>query len=426
MHTRADRRSLRWLLPVGILVVVAAYLLTTHRSSHRRQLAATAARRSGQEQASAGGMEGMPGKGGAPAASKAAPTKPEVSNVPGRVAVQIDPARQQLIGVTTAPVKRRKLDRVVRTVGLVRVDEELLSDIYSKVPGWIERLYANETGRMVRKGQPLLTIYSPDLVSTQQEYLVALRSRDRLAKSPFPEVSRSGQTLVQAARERLSLWDIPEKEIQRLEKTGQVRKTLTLYAPSTGYITQKQAVEGVQVSPGMPLFKLAGLSRVWVDAAIYENEATLVKVGQWAQLTLDAYPGKTFKGRVKYIYPTVEAATRTLTARFEFPNPGLALKPDMYANVLVLVPTAEALSVPETAVIDTGVSTVVFLKAGAGTFIPREVTVGPRAAGYYPVLAGLQAGEEVVTSANFLIDSEAQFRAAVEAMKAGAHAGHGG
>jgi RND family efflux transporter MFP subunit len=314
----------------------------------------------------------------------------------------------------------------VRTVGLVKVDEGLLSDVYPKVSGWIEKLYANQTGKLVRQGQPLLTIYSPDLVSTQEEYLVALRSRSRLANSPFAEVRRSGDSLVAAARDRLRLWDIPEKDIKRLEQSGQVRKTLTLYAPTTGYIMEKQAVEGLQVSPGMPLYKLAGLSRVWVEAAIYENEASLIRVGQRAKMTLQARPGRTYTGQVTYIYPTVEAATRTLTARLEFPNPGLGLKPDMYADVVLAVPGAEELTVPETAVIDTGRGKFVFVKVEEGTFVPREMTVGPRGAGYYPVLSGVSAGETVVTSANFLIDSEAQFRAAAEAMKGGGHAGHGG
>lgn len=353
------------------------------------------------------------------ASASAKPESKAEAGVPGRAEVKITPERQQLIGVVTARVAPRRMEQAVRTVGVVQVDEELQSEVYSKVEGWIEKLYANQTGKMVRKGEPLLTIYSPDLVSAQEEYLVALRSRDRLAKSPFPEVQESGESLVAAARERLRLWDVGDQDVRRLEETGQVRKTLTLYSPNTGYILEKQVVAGSQVGMGMPLYKLAGLSRVWVDADIYEYEAPRVKVGQEARLTMDAHPGRALSGRVKYIYPTVETETRTLKARFEFSNPGLALKPGMFANVEILSPQGEQLAIPEMAVIDTGTRKVVFVKVDEGTLVPREVTLGNRSAGYYPVIAGLKGGEEVVSSANFLVDSESQFRAAVEAMKAG-------
>jgi len=299
------------------------------------------------------------------------------------------------------------------------------------VEGWIEKLHANETGKLVRKGEPLLTIYSPELVSTQQEYLVALRSRERVAESPFPEVRQSAESLLDAARERLRLWDISENDLQHLEKTGQVRKTLTLYAPATGYIMDKEALEGMRVMPDMILFQLADLSRVWVEANVYEFEAPVVKVGQPAKLTLQAHPGQVFAGRVSYIYPTLEEMTRTLKARLEFANPGLGLKPGMYANVEIVAQAGEELVIPEQAVVDTGTRRVVFVKQGEGTFVPREVTLGPRAVGYYPVLSGLEEGEQVVSSPNFLIDSESRFQAAIEetgtpAAGEGARAGHGG
>jgi RND family efflux transporter MFP subunit len=348
--------------------------------------------------------------------------------IEGHGVVHIDPEHQQLIGVVTTTVSRRPLDRIVRTVGTVTVDESLLSDVHTKVEGWVEELYANQTGKLVRKGEPLLTIYSPELVSTQEEYLVAVRSRQRTANSPFPEVRSSGETLVAAARERLRLWDITDEQIARLERTGQVRKTLTLHAPSTGYVMEKMVVAGMRVMPEMSLYRLADLSRVWVDVAIYEYEAPLVSIGQRAELTLQSQPGAALRGRVTYIYPTVEAMTRTLKARLEFPNPGLLLKPDMYGDVQIMVPVAEQLAIPEEAVIDTGTRKVVFVAMDEGTFVPREVTLGPRAAGYYPVLSGLEEGEKVVSGANFLIDSESRFQAAIEAMgkggAAGEHAGH--
>ncbi len=349
------------------------------------------------------------------------------SGVAGHGVVEIDPARQQLIGVVTTLVERRSLEQVVRTVGLVTVDESAVSHVHTKVDGWIETLYANETGRIVRAGEPLLTIYSPDLVSTQEEYLLALRSRDRLAQSPFPEVARSGDTLLQAARDRLRLWDIPEPDIQRLEDTGEVRRALTLYSATTGYVMEKHALEGMRVTPGMAMYTLADLSRVWVEADIYEFEAPLVQMGQAVRLTLPAQPGRVFEGTVSYIYPTVAAQTRTLTARLEFPNPRLELKPGMYVDVEIFVPVEESLVIPLEAVLDSGTRQIVFVQEGEGRFHPREVTLGSRAGGYYRVLDGLAEGERVVSSPNFLIDSESRFQAAIEAMTASPdeHAGHG-
>jgi multidrug efflux pump subunit AcrA (membrane-fusion protein) len=339
------------------------------------------------------------------------------SAVPGQGVINIEPAKQQLIGVVTTSVQRRSLDRIVRTVGRVTVDESRLSDVHTKVEGYIGKLYANKTGEIVRQGQPLLTIYSPDLVSTQQEYLVALRSRDRLAASPFPEVRKSGETLLSAARERLRLWDITDAEIRGLEESGQVRRTLTLYAPATGYIMDKMVVAGMRVMPEMALLRLADLSHIWVDAEIYEYESPTVRVGQSARLALEAHPGQVFSGRVSYIYPTVEEMTRTTKARLEFANPNLELKPGMYANVEIIAPVAEELAIPEQAVMDTGVRKVVFVKEGEGTFVPREVTLGPRSAGWYPVLSGLHEGEQVVSSPNFLLDSESRFAAPSQQMQ---------
>jgi Cu(I)/Ag(I) efflux system membrane fusion protein/cobalt-zinc-cadmium efflux system membrane fusion protein len=342
----------------------------------------------------------------------------EGGGIEGHGVVEIDPEKRQLIGVVTTVVERRPLERAVRTVGRVTVDETRLSHIHAKVEGWIETLYAEETGKLVRRGEPLLTIYSPELVSTQEEYLLAVRSRDRLADSRFPEVRRSGESLLEAARQRLRLWDISEEQIGRLEETGEVQKALTLYAPSTGYVMEKgNAIEGMRVTPGMTLYTLADLSRVWVEADIYESEAPLVEVGQAARLTLPGRGGEGCPGQVSYVYPTVEAKTRTVKARLECGNPELRLKPDMYVDVEIAVPRAEVLAIPQEAVLDSGVRKVVFVEEEEGRFAPREVTVGPRAGGYYPVLTGLQEGELVVSSPNFLIDSESRFQAAIEAMK---------
>jgi RND family efflux transporter MFP subunit len=348
------------------------------------------------------------------------------SEVSGHGVMEISTEKQQLIGVVVSSVARRPLSTAVRAVGQVVVDEQRLSDVHTKIEGWVEKLYANQTGKIVRKGQPLLTIYSPELVSTQQEMLVALRARERVKDSPFPEVRRSGDSMVAAARQRLRLWDVSEAEIARLEKTGETKKALTIYAPATGYVMEKMVVEGMRVMPEMTLYRLVDLSRVWVEADIYEYEAPIVTVGQQAKLTLAAHPGQTLSGRVTYIYPMVETMTRTLKARLEFANPGLMLKPGMYTNVVIEAPAGEALAIPEEAVLDSGTRKIVFVKEGEGTFIPREVTLGARAGGYYPVLSGLKEGELVVSSPNFLLDSESRLQAALQAARAGGeHAGHG-
>ena len=396
-------------------------------------------RRKGPGECPICGMKLVPTEPGATTAAEAKPT----SGIPGQGVIEIDPRRQQLIGVVTVPVTKRKLDRAVRTVGDVTIDESRTYEVHTKVDGWVERLYTNQTGKIVRKGQPMLTIYSPDLVSTQQEYLVALRSQQRLANSPFPEVKKSGDSLLAATRERLRLWDIPDSAIRRLETTGEVRKTLTLFAPASGYIMEKMVTEGTMVTPAMTLLKLADLSRIWVEASVYEYEMPTIQVGQRAKLTLQAHPGTAFWGRVNYIYPTVESMTRSVKARLEFANPGLTLKPGMYGDVEIMVPTADQLAIPEQAMMDTGTRKLVFVKQGEGIFVPREVTVGPRADGYYPVVSGLHEGELIVASPTFLLDSESKLRAMTEGesmagMKheakpeaakpaaGGAHAGHGG
>jgi len=363
------------------------------------------------------------------------------STVEGLAVVKITPEKQQLIGVRTERVKYLTLDKTIRTVGMVEVDETKLTDVNTKIDGWIEELYVDYTGQLVKKGQPLLAIYSPELVATQEEYLLALRARKQLQDSPFPDIARSGDSLVEAARRRLELWDIPASEIKAIERSGEPIKTLLLFAPFTGYVMERRATEGMYVRAGMPLYRLADLSTVWVQADIYEYELPLVKVGQHARLTVNAYPGRTFPGRVTYVYPTVEGRTRTVKVRFEFLNPQELLKPGLYANVEIRVPLGRELAVPAEAVLDSGLRQIVFVAQGEGYFEPREVKLGSRAGDYYLVLSGLEEGEEVVSSGNFLIDAESRLKAAISGMgapseqevpsgeggeaAAGGHAGHG-
>ena len=327
--------------------------------------------------------------------------------------VQISPERQQLIGVRIGTVEKRLLQKVIRTNGRVEFDEKRLTTISPKIGGWIEDLYVDFTGAPVKKGAPLLTLYSPELVSTQEEYLAALRARQELAASPYPEVAASGNALVESARRRLRLWDISEEQIRVLEQTGQVRKSLTLYSPYGGIVLEKMAFRGMRVEPGMALYKLADLSVVWLIADIYEYELPLIRLGQQASINLSYLPGEAFTGKAVFIYPYLDAQTRTARVRFEFANPHGTLKPEMYAGVEIAIRLGDKVTVPEGAIIDTGIRKVAIVDKGAGYFEPREVKLGTKAGDYYEVLDGLKVGERVVTSANFLIDSESKLKEAI-------------
>jgi Cu(I)/Ag(I) efflux system membrane fusion protein len=329
--------------------------------------------------------------------------------------VQISSERQQLIGVKIGTVEMKPLEKVIRTLGRVDYDEKRIVTVSPKIGGWIEDLFIDFTGRYVRQGEPLLTLYSPELVSTQEEYLLALQARKSLSKSPFPEVASSGESLAEAAKRRLKLWDISDDQIRALEESGQARKTLTLYSPFTGFVLEKSAFKGMSVMPGMALYKLADLSAVWLYADIYEYELPFIRLGQQASIQLTYLPGETFTGRVIYIYPSLNPETRTAKVRFEIPNLQDKLKPEMYANVEIKVRLGQRLVVPVGAIIDTGIRQLAILDKGNGYFEPREVKA-ERVDEYYEIMKGLKAGDRVVTSANFLVDSESNLKAAVSGM----------
>ncbi len=332
--------------------------------------------------------------------------------------IQIDPVTTQNMGIRTEAVSRRNLTRSIRTVGLVTYDEPRQFSVNSKIDGWVERLIVNQEGQPVKKGQPLLELYSPELVAAQQEYLLALQNSRKLAQSPFPEIAESAKRLLDASKTRLKFWDISAKQIEALEQTGQVRKTLTLYSPQSGVVTMKKVVEGMRVMAGEELLQISDLSRVWVNADIYEFELPWVKVGQSAKVELPFAPGKSLEGKITYIYPYLQNETRTVKARIEFPNPGLELKPDMFANVLIeTAPVADALAVPEHAVLKSGKGQTVFVALGEGKFEPRSIQIGvTNEEGYVQILNGLKEGERVVTSAQFMLDSESKLREAIQKM----------
>ncbi len=332
--------------------------------------------------------------------------------------IVIDPVTAQNMGIRTAPVERRDLSRTLRTVGLVTYEESRQYSVNSKIDGWIERLHVNQTGQLVRKGQPLLEIYSPELVAAQQEYLLALDNGRRLAASPIPEIASSAQRLLDAARTRLTYWDISPSQVSELESTRQVRKTLTLYSPYGGVVTEKKAFEGMRIMGGEELLQISDLSRVWVNADIYQYELPWVKVGQMAVVELPFGVDKVIEGRLTYLYPYLENETRTVKARIELANPGLALKPDMYANVRIETQAVkDVLVIPGHAVLNSGKGQTVFVARGEGRFEPRAVKTGvSNEEGFVQILGGLFEGEQVVTSAQFMLDSESKLREAIQKM----------
>ena len=330
--------------------------------------------------------------------------------------VQISPERQQLIGVKIGTVEMKSLEKVIRTVGRFDYDEQRIGTVSPKIGGWIEDLYVDFTGKFVNQGEPLLTIYSPELVSTQEEYLLALRAKKDLAKSPFGEVALSGDSLAESARRRLKLWDISDDQIKALEETGQPKKTLTLYSPFSGFVLEKVAYKGMSVMPGMALFKLADLSVIWLYADIYEYELPFIRLGQQASVHVTYIPGEVFTGKIIYIYPSLNPETRTAKVRLELPNSHGKFKPEMYANVEIKVHLGQRLTVPEGAIIDTGVRQMAIIDKGDGYFEPREVNVGGKVDDDYEVIKGLKPGDRVVTSANFLIDSESKLKEALGGM----------
>jgi Cu(I)/Ag(I) efflux system membrane fusion protein len=320
-----------------------------------------------------------------------------------------------MIGVTSAPVEQTVLKKMIRAVARVDFDERRLADVTLKIGGWVQDLFVDYTGKTVHKGEPLLTLYSPDLVTSQEEYLLALRTRDQLADSTVPEAVTSSQRLVEAAR-RLLLWDLTPQQIKALEERGTPQTYLTLYAPTSGTVVEKMVVKGMHVEPGMKLYRIADLSAVWLYADIYEYEVSLVREGQGATISLSYYPGETFTGKITYIYPYLDTQTRTNKVRLEFANSHGKLKPGMYANSEIEINLGTLLTVPESAVLQSGLRQLVFVDQGEGIFAPREVKLGVKADSRFAVLAGLREGEQVVTSGNFLLDSESKLQSATSMM----------
>jgi len=326
--------------------------------------------------------------------------------------IQLTPQRMQSIGVRFGTVAYKNVSDEIRVTGNVDADETRISSIQVRFPGWIRKVYVDATYRYVRKGEPLFTIYSPDLVATQQEYLLARQNQQQLKGSSVAGVSTGAASLANAAKERLAQWEVPQEEISKLESTGKVITDLTFNAPASGYITEKNVLPNMYVQPDTKLYTVADLSTVWVNAQVFQPDIGKIKPGDAAQITVDAYPGKTFSGRVDQILPQVDASTRTVRVRLVLANPQLKLKPGMYVNVVLKVPLGRQLVVPASAVLQSGTKQVVFVNRGDGNLEPRQVMTGARVGDEFIVTKGMKPGESIVTSANFLIDSESQLQAA--------------
>lgn len=343
-------------------------------------------------------------------------------------AVRISPEKIQKIGVKIEEVKRRNLKRTIRTVGKVDHDETKVFNINAKVGGWVEKLYVNRTDLMVHPGEKLLELYSPELVSTQEEYLLAIKARKRVKDSPSEEVRKGADSLVEAAKKRLKYWDIGDEEISRLEGEGRMTRTMAILAPAHGIVTEKMINEGQKIEAGEMLFKIIDHSQVWVYGEVYEYEMPFIKFGQIARITPSYTPTEEYIAPISHIYThfgsirheaeNMMEESRTAKIRFELPNPEHKLKLGMYVNVELAVDVAKnAIAVPDSALIDTGVRQVVIVDKGGGRFEPRDVKVGAQGDEYYHIISGVKEGEKVVTSANFLIDSESSFKAALAGMR---------
>jgi Cu(I)/Ag(I) efflux system membrane fusion protein len=326
--------------------------------------------------------------------------------------VRLSADKIQMLGVKTEVVAVRDLTRTVRAVGTLQVDERQLHAIAPRFEGWIERLHVDTTGQPVARGQALMEVYSPDLVTAQQEYLIAWRGMESV-KNGMPDVQASMRQLTAGALERLRNWDISEEEVRQLQKEGRARQTITLRSPVSGVVMEKPALKGMRFMPGETLYRISNLSSLWLLADVFEQDLALVRPGQATRITVNAYPGQVFDGKVAFVYPTLTAETRTTKVRIELANRDGRLKPAMYASVELLAGGKKALAVPDSAVLDSGTRRIVLVQRGEGQFEPRPVKLGARADGYVEVLEGAKAGESVVTSANFLIDSESNLRAAL-------------
>lgn len=399
MNKYVLRTSLVWLAVVAVVAGVLVY-----RSRRARNSSAIGMTSSSEVQPAAVG----PSLGASQSAPNMSEQKPEAPLSP----VQLTPERMQSIGVTTGTAEYKQLSDDIRATGTVDIDERLVSYVQVRFPGYIRKVFANATYQFVRKGEPLFTVYSPELVATQQEYLLAQQNQKQLQVSSVDGVASGAASLSSAAEQRLEQWDIPQSEIAKLRDSGKPITDLTINSPVTGYITERNALPNMYVEPSTRLYTVADLSRVWVYAQVFQDDVGRLKPGDVAVITVDSYPGQTFSGRIEDILPQVDMSTRTVRVRVAIANASLRLKPGMFVNVDLKTNLGRQLVVPASAVFQSGTRQLVFLNHGNGSLEPKEVTIGPRVGDDFVVLKGLEPHQSIVTSANFLIDSESQLQSA--------------
>lgn len=347
---------------------------------------------------------------------------PVYADEPPPGAFQVSAEKRQLAGVRLTQAEYTSAPDTIRSVGKVSFDETRITRVHARIDGWVEQVFADFTGKLVEKGQPLVTVYSPEMLASQQEYLLAMRARRDLAHSSMDGAHQDTAMLIEAARRRLELWDLSEAQIREIERTGKPIRNVTVYAPASGYIITRNAFARQRITPEMELYTLADLSRVWILADVFEIDAPRVRVGQAATVSLSYSPGVRLAGRVNYILPQVDPMTRTMKARIEVENRNLALKPDMYADVEFHVATGSRLTVPSEAVIDTGLTRTVFVDRGNGYFEQRQIVTGTSVGDRTEVLSGLKAGERIAASGNFLLDSESRLKSPAPPAAHGEHA----
>lgn len=345
---------------------------------------------------------------------KSTPQKVEpIKNEEARVPIEVPQDQQSKIGLKVAKAEKKKIEHTIRTVGSVAADQTKEAHVHTKINGWIEQIFADYIGKPVKKGQSLFELYSPDLVSTQEEYLAARKQ------------GAPGREIAATALDRLKLWGVPQSEIDRLKKSGKAKRSVTFDSPVEGFIVNKTAIRGMYITPEMELYHIADLSRIWIIVTLYEYDVAVISVGDEAEIQLPYDPDKSFIGKISYIYPEIELETRTAKARIELENPDQKLKPGMFSNISLKKNLGEAIVIPDDAVIDTGTRKIVFVKTGTSRFEPREIKAGPRIENTFAILSGLKEGEEIVTSAHFLIDAESKFQAALQ-KGSPTNSGHGG
>jgi membrane fusion protein, copper/silver efflux system len=324
--------------------------------------------------------------------------------------VSLSPTQRVMANIATVTVDRMPLSKEITATGIVQFDQSRQAKVTAWVAGRIDRLHVNTVGAYVSKGKPLAEVYSPDLISAQQEYLLALKSREQFKHSSIHSISQGGEGLVTSARQRLKLMGVKDAQVAALEKGGEPNIRIPIYTPLSGIVIEKIVQEGQYVNLGDPLFAIADLSNVWVEVEVYENEFPFVKLGQTVSITSQSYPGKPFNGRVSFVYPFLDPKTRTVKVRVEMPNPGLKLKPDMFVNAIIKSPLGTTLAIPAAAVMDTGKRQVVWVEKQAGMFEPRDVQVGARVGDSVQIISGLNKGEKVAATGGYLIDSESQLK----------------